>query len=232
MKKEKNKSVSPGDLHDKIGNIPVPEPSGLMDAKFRLLIKEEKKRLMKPELISELKTTHPAGYYVLRIAAGVALFLSGWFTSTVIGTNNRQQLTSLGNEVNMLRETLVLAMVQQNSSVERIKAVQMSSQLGGDEKIIESLLDLLTSDENDNVRLMALEELIKYADQTEVREGLVNCIAKQTSPLVQIRLAEIMMNIHETRSVPEFQKILQNINLNYTVKNKIDETLHSLTENV
>jgi hypothetical protein len=233
MKKEKDKLDSLENLHDKIGKIQVPEPSGAMDAKFRLLIREEKKRVSLSEPVSERRfLTEPVSYYILRVAAGIALFLSGWFASSLIGTGNRQELASLGNEVTMLRETVVLAMVQQNSSVERLKAVQMAGEFEGDVKIIESLLNLLTGDDNDNVRLMALEALIRHADKAEVREGLINSISKQTSPLVQLRLAEIMLVMHEKKSVPEFQKVLQDINLNYTVRNKIDETVHSLTENV
>jgi len=233
MKKQRNNQKSNEDLHDMIGKIPVPEPSGTLDAKFGLLLKEEKKKLLLSEPVPERKRlAYPVSYYVLRIAAGIALFLTGWFASSVTGTRNRDQLTSLGDEVNMLRETLVLAMIQQNSPVERIKAVQMAGQFEADDRIIENLIMMLANDENDNVRLMALEALVKYADQPQVREGLISTISKQSSPMVQLRFAELMVIMQEKRSVPEFQKVLQDVNLNYAVRSKIDETLQLLTENV
>jgi hypothetical protein len=234
MNKEKNVPKINADLHERIGKIPVPEPSGTMDAKFRLLLREEKKRILVSEPVSESKRlAHPVSYYVMRIAAGIALFLSGWFTSSVTDLgNNRDQLTSLGNEVYMLRETLVLAMVQQNSPVERIKAVQMASQFEADDRIIESLIRMLGNDDNDNVRLMALEALVKYADKPEVREKLISTISMQSSPMVQLRLAELMRIMQEKRSVPEFQKVLLDVHLNYTVRSKIDETVRLLIETV
>jgi HEAT repeat protein len=120
-------------------------------------------------------------------------------------------------------------MIEQNSPVERIKAVNMMNQMEkADEKIIQSLLSTLENDENDNVRLIALDALARYADQPAVREGLINAIARQTSPMVQLRLAEIMVSLQEKRSVPEFQKILNNASLNYSVRNKLDETVKIL----
>jgi hypothetical protein len=97
-----------------------------------------------------------------------------------------------------------------------------------DDKIIVSLLTTLENDDNDNVRLLALETLIKYAGKPEVREGLIHAISMQSSPMVQIRLAEIMVSLQEKRSVPEFKKVLNNAQLNYSVRTKIDEAVQTL----
>lgn len=221
------------ELHRDIGNIPVPQPSVRMDERFRLMLDEEKKKDLISGSISERKRSFYLKFSspVWKIAAGIALFLTGWFGASWFGTGtpDKQQLASLNGEVVRLRETLVLAMIEQNSPVERIKAVNMMNQMEqADEKIIHSLLSTLENDENDNVRLIALDALIKYAQQPSVREGLINAISKQTSPMVQLRLAEIMVSLQEKRSVPEFEKILNNANLNYSVRNKLDETVKIL----
>jgi hypothetical protein len=221
------------ELHGEIGNFSVPHPSGRMDERFRMMLEEEKKKDLIGGSITELKRSlyHQLSSPVWRIAAGIALFLMGWFGASWFGTGtpDRHQLASLSGEVVKLRETLVLAMIEQNSPVERIKAVNMMDQMEqADGKIIQSLLSTLENDENDNVRLIALDALIKYSHQPAVREGLINAISKQTSPMVQLRLAEIMVSLQEKRSVPEFEKILNNVNLNYSVRNKLDETVKTL----
>jgi hypothetical protein len=220
------------ELHAQIGEIIVPSPSPKMDERFKILLEEEKKKELINETLAERKRmlipkfSHP----VWRIAAGIALFLMGWFGSSRFGnTPDQQQLASLGGEVAKLRETLVLAMIEQNSPVERIKAVNMMNQMEqADEKIIRSLLTTLENDENVNVRLIALDALSRHTRLPVVREGLIHAISLQTSPMVQLRLAEIMVSLQEKRSVPEFEKILNNANLNYSVRNKLDETVKIL----
>jgi hypothetical protein len=232
MKKQRKQGdesrPTPEELHGDIGNISVPHPSAKMDERFRMMLDEEKKMQLIGGSITERKRSlyqqfsNPAW----RIAAGIALFLAGWFGSSWFGTG---KLESLNGEVVKLRETLVLAMIEQNSPVERIKAVNMMDQMEqADGKIVQSLLSTLENDENDNVRLIALDALIKYSHQPAVREGLIRAISMQTSPMVQLRLAEIMVSLQEKRSVPEFEKILNNANLNYSVRNKLNETVKTL----
>lgn len=221
------------ELHRDIENISVPLPSGKMDERFRMMLEEEKKKDLIGASITERKKPLYQQFSnpFWRIAAGIALFLSGWFGASWFGsgTPDKSQIASLNGEVVKLRETLVLAMLEQNSPVERIKAVNMMDKMEqADAKIIQSLLSTLENDENDNVRLIALDALIKYSNQAIVREGLINSISKQTSPMVQLRLAEIMVSLQEKRSVPEFEKVLNNANLNYSVRNKLGETIKIL----
>jgi hypothetical protein len=207
-----------------------PEPTDRMDKRFYAMLEEEKKRALlgEPEIRTKKLSLGSLLTPGLRIAAGIALFLLGWFTSGWFGSSpsNEKQITNLAGEVKNLKETLVLTMMQQSSTVERIKAVNMISEFDeADKRIIESLIGVLNHDSNDNVRLLALEALVRYSSVPEVREGLVESISNQTSPLIQLRLAEIMLNLNEKRAAPEFQKVLQNASLNYSVRGKMNEAL-------
>jgi hypothetical protein len=210
--------------------IPVPEPSGKMDKRFYALVEEEKRKALLGEPEPELKkpVLNSAVISGLRIAAGISLFLLGWFASGWFGMlpEGNKKLVNLSVEVKQLKETLVLTMMQQSSPVERIKAVNMISEYDlADNQIIESLGDVLDHDSNDNVRLLALDALSRYASKDEVRDRLISSISKQTSPMVQIRFAEIMLALKEKRAVPEFQKVLQSANLNYSVRGKMNEAV-------
>ncbi len=108
-------------------------------------------------------------------AAGIALFVLGWFSASWFGisASGDDKLAGLSGEVRELKETLVLTMMEQTSTVERIKAVNMVAEFEtADLRIIENLLKILDTDNNDNVRLLALEALVRYAGNEEVRKGL------------------------------------------------------------
>ncbi len=57
----------------------------------------------------------------LRIAAGIALFLLGWFTASWSGQRSHtgREMAELSDKVTDLKQTLVLTMMQQNSSLEK-----------------------------------------------------------------------------------------------------------------
>jgi hypothetical protein len=143
----------------------------------------------------------------------------GWFTASSAGQrfNSDKELADLSGRVTDLKETLVLTLMQQNSTLERIRAVNMANEFETpDERIIQGLLAALNHDENDNVRLLALEALIRYPDNSAVREGLIASIENQSSPMLQLRLAEVMVALNERKAAPEFQKILTDAALNYS----------------
>ncbi len=213
-----------------VGESPVTEPSSKMDRRFYAMLEgEERKDLLgAPEGV---KYRFPGIFFhgtAFRIAAGIALFLLGWFSSALFssGIRSKGQVSDLANEVKELKETLVLTMMQQSSSIERIKAVNMVSESGkADDQVIESLFDLLNHDTNDNVRLLALDALSNFVSEQDVRQRLIESISGQTSPMVQIRFTELMLALKEKRAAPEFQKVLGNANLNYNVRGKVKEAL-------
>jgi len=216
-----------------IDETPSPGPSERMDKRFDTMLEEEKKNSLLGE--PEIKTKKLSFVSLLtpgmRIAAGIALFLLGWFTSGWFGssTPRDRQIADLSGEIKQLKETLVLTMMQQSSTVERIKAVNMVSEFEtADSLIIERLIGVLNHDSNDNVRLLALEALVRYSSVPVVRDGLIGSIGNQTSPLVQLRLADIMLALNEKRAAPEFQKVLQDARLNYSVRGKMNETVIAL----
>lgn len=204
------------------------EPTKRMDKRFYAMLEDEKRKLLlgKTDLVRSEKT--PSW---IMVAAGIALFILGWFSSSWLGgsSGSSVQMANLSGEVKDLKETLVLTMMMQSSAVERIKAVNMVSELeDADSQVIESLLRVLNTDSNENVRLLSLEALIRYAENPEVRNGLISSIPNQTSPMIQIRLAEVMIALNEKRAAPEFQKILEDVNLNYSVRNKMNSAVVTL----
>lgn len=139
------------------------------------------------------------------------------------------QLSTLTGEVQRMREMMVLTLLEQPSASQRLKAVSISTQLSyTDETIYQALLKTLNHDSQVNVRLAALDALIDYADRPLVRQGLIEAIAHQDSPLVQITLAEIMVQLQEKRSVDELRNLLKQQELNESAKQEIKKSIKQL----
>ncbi len=213
-----------------IDKMPVEGPSSGMDRKFYEMLEKEKERSFTTGSGFSGKGWFRSSAFTagLRVAAGIGLFLLGWFAASWFGLKSPavREMAELSYELKDLKGTLVLTMMNQNSSLERIKAINMVNEFeNADERIIESLIGALNNDNNDNVRLLSLEALIKYSDNPSVREGLIESIPNQTSPMIQLRLAEVMVALDEKKAASEFQKVLMNTGLNYNVRNKISEAV-------
>ena len=139
------------------------------------------------------------------------------------------QLTALTGEVQHMREMMILTLLEQPSATQRLKAVSISTQLSQtDEKIYQALLKTLNHDPQVNVRLAALDALLDYADQPLVRQGLIEAIPQQESPLVQITLAEMMVQLQEKRSVDELRNLLNRQSLNEEAEQEIKKSIQQL----
>lgn len=139
------------------------------------------------------------------------------------------QIGQLSSEVQQMREVMVLTLLEQPSAMQRLKAVSISTDLVSvDDKIHHALLRTLNEDFQVNVRLAALEALLPYAQDSLVRQGLVQSIAQQDDPLIQIALAQAMVELQEKQAVKELEDLLDQENLNQDAKQTIERSLEVL----
>src|SRR4030043_1997977 len=125
-----------------------------------------------------------------------------------------------------MKTTVMLAMLENSSAAERMKAVQYAQELSGpDEAVLNALARTANDDPNVNVRLMAVDALALYADDPKVREALVQPIVRQERPLVQLALAEVMLALNEKRAVEPIRKIIASPLVDYSVKSKLEATV-------
>jgi len=125
---------------------------------------------------------------------------------------------------------MMLSLLQNPSASERMRAASYASDsrtISPD--ILSALLTTLNNDPNVNVRLTTLDALTLYARNAAVREGLIQSILQQDSPLMQAALADVMLKLQEKRSVPSFKKLLQEKGLNDMVRSRIEQVITRLT---
>ena len=141
-----------------------------------------------------------------------------------------KQLAALTAQMHEMQELMMLSLLQNPSASERIRAVSYTNEITHvNPNVAAALLATLNNDPNVNVRLTTLEALTHFARDPVVREGLIQSILQQDSPLVQAALADAMLKLQEKRAVLPFKKLLQQKDLNGMVRTKIEQTITRLT---
>jgi HEAT repeat protein len=140
------------------------------------------------------------------------------------------QVQALSEQLHEMRQMMMLSLLQNPSASQRMKAASYASEsrtISPD--ILAALLTTLNNDPNVNVRLTTLDALTQYARNAAVREGLIQSILMQDSPLMQAALADVMLKLQEKRAIPSFKKLLQDKGLNDMVRSRIEQVITRLT---
>jgi hypothetical protein len=147
-----------------------------------------------------------------RIAASVILIASGIFIGTnITGVSNaNNEIAGLKSEVKEMKEALIFNGLTEESASERIKAVSYADEINQpDAKIVKALIATMNEDKNVNVRLAALYAVAKFSDNSGVSDALVASLSKQTEPLMQIALINILTEKKESKAKQPIREILQ-----------------------
>jgi hypothetical protein len=233
-KKEKAKRLAEYEsLLRAVDDMEVPEPSAEMGRKFQAMLEEAKKarfledrtpvRRHRPLFV-------PSRGLLPQLAAALSLIIVGWFLGyQVTPRPERARIELLASEVREMKERVMLAMLENSTAAERMKAVHFAQELSSpDEAVLNALARTVNGDPNVNVRLMAVEALALYADHPKVSEALVQAIVRQESPLVQLALADVMLALNEKRAVEPIRKIIASPLVDYSVKSKLEATVRQL----
>lgn len=179
------------------------------------------------------------GTWLLRVAAGLALLIIGFGAGWVFQSKseNGAVMASLNGEeagqVAEMKKVLAFEQMNSTSASERIQAVNHSYEIpDADRDITQLLINTLNFDPNVNVRLAACQALTHFAAETEVKEALIQSLAIQTDPNIQISLIEALVAIKEKRAVDQFQQLARNQEVLDVVRLKATEGMNRLQPGV
>ncbi len=219
-------------LYAQTGTLPQPAPSERLRENFYAMLSQEKRSSEKNlwqqfagwlQQNPSIRLSHLVIGMVL-VAIGIAI---GFYLNPT--EQYKAQISGLSGEIQQMREVMVLTLLEQPSATQRLKAVSITTGLQqADAKVYNALLRTLNEDAQVNVRLAALEALLQYAQDPIVREGLVQSISLQSSPLVQIALAEAMVKMQETQAVDPLKNLLEHEDLNEVAKQAIEKSIRTL----
>lgn len=216
--------------------VPVPQASADMPVRFQAMLEEYKESQTQRanpvsgfiEKIKQLWSFQPGmqlAYTIVLIVVGLGI----GFLMNRQGYDSKKEMAALSSQVHDMKEMMMLSLLENPSASERIRGVSYTNEIkSANKEVIGALLSTLNNDPNVNVRLVTLEALTQYSNDATVREGLVQSIVQQDSPLVQAALADVMLKLQEKKSIQSFRKLLQQKDLDHSIRNKIEQTITGL----
>lgn len=230
-------------LWKNLASLPEEQPSPALQSQFKAMLESyQEGRWEKTSLAAE-KSKAPApmlwglGNWRQLPAAGIVwacLFLAcGYFIgrSSVPGASQdtQEKFAAMQNELAATRRMVALSMLQQQSASQRLEGVSWSTRLPEpDPKVLGALQHTLRFDNSVDVRLAALDALSPYASRPEVRHELVDALQSQQSPLVQIAMIDLLVDLHDKNAVSQFKRFQQDPKLDPTVKKRVDWGIQQL----
>jgi hypothetical protein len=192
----------------------VLEPSAKLKQSFEEMLAEEIKVSKKEKVI----TLNPWWY---RAAAAVAFIVVGVTLGFWISNENHRQMAIAKANAEKARAEQVVTMISNASAGQRILGVKSALENEAvNIEILRALIKTLDTDPNTNVRMAALEALRRFYSEPMVRKALITSLTKQTDPVVQISLIQVLVEMKEKRALKPLQKIIEDQELIPAVKDE------------
>jgi hypothetical protein len=132
-------------------------------------------------------------------------------------------------EIKEMKEMLLYSLIDDESASQRIKAVNYAEEITNpNQKVIGVLVSTLNHDRNVNVRLAALYSLASFSDNRMVRDSLVASLPRQTEPLIQVMLINLLAAKKDSRAIGPIKEIISNSNTLPAVKEAAEQSLKTL----
>jgi hypothetical protein len=218
------------EIWQKLAGLPRQEPSPDSRARFETMLNAyQEGRWEKSSLAHERGSwfavwMRSAFAPPLASALAACLLLAGFIAGEHFSATrpvNDQQIASLQTELTSMRQLVALSLLEQQSASQRLQGVTYSTQVErSDPEISAALLHALRFDNSVDVRLSALDALRRYKDDAQVRTGLLNALQDQQSPLVQIALIDLFVEMRESDAKDHLRRIEQDTKVNPAVRQR------------
>jgi HEAT repeats/Putative zinc-finger len=130
-------------------------------------------------------------------------------------------VAQLRGEVSNMRQMVALSLMQQQSAGERLRGVNWAYRVeSSDTEVLSALLETVNNDSSVNVRLSAVEALHRFGASPVTRTAIVQSIRKQTSPLVQIALIELLVDLKVTDAARELNSLASDNTVDASVRDR------------
>jgi len=212
-----------------LGDREVSVPSSSMDASFYKALNEFEAE-GSSKVAPEAAVAKPMWQSALKYAAvGLVLLLSGMFVGRQLAPTDNSVDMAILEQADEDIQINVARMTMSRSSTHKMEAIQETKDMDDpSDKIFEALNQVLLSDRSINVRLSAIEAMLHFSDDPLAREYLIKAIPYQESPIVQIALADAMINLEEKESLGTMQEMLESGKLELEVKDHFADAIKIL----
>ncbi len=226
-------------LWTRLAATPAEEPDTRVRARFYAMLEGYRqglggardlapRRSSRADLLASL-FAHPAA---LRIGFASLLLVAGFFAGYSLRSsrNGNEEMANLKEEVHEMRQMVTISLLKQQSASERLKGVSWSNQVSRpDPEFLSTLIHTLNYDPNVDVRLASVDALSRFAGEATVRGELVKSLPRQDSPLVQISLIDLLVQLHERQSVDVLRQLTNDASQNEQVRRRAQWGLQKLS---
>jgi hypothetical protein len=151
---------------------------------------------------------------VLQAGIALVLLLVGLVAGNALPGSTDREMAGLREEL----RTVSLALLDHQSASERLRAIEWSKQGLSDTRVVDALVETVRGDRNVNVRLAALAALSNRIDRPEVGVALTDALRRQRAPLMQVALAEVLLDGNVDGSAAAIEMLLEEEGLDPSVR--------------
>lgn len=225
-----------GRLWRALGELPAEEPDPRLRARFAAMLAAEVARergagVLRPRFGRPRGVRLAMSPAVRRFAALAAVLVVGVLAGSELARRrDDRQLEALRGEVASLHATVTTALLAGQSSSERLRGVAYGREASAlDPQVAEALIEALRHDPDVNVRLAALEALRPLAGRAAERPKLVAALDRQSSPLVQLSLIDVLLESDGAAARGDLARLLDDANLDPAVRGYLRSRLGKST---
>jgi len=227
------------EIWKKLALLPVEQPSPSVGTRFQALLESyQEGRWEKSNLASERAKFKGLGDLVnwlwtpsLSAAWACVLVVAGFLGGRYIDRGNEaKQLAAMQAELHSTKALVALSLLQQQSASDRLEGVSYTTRMNApDPQVLDALQHTLRYDSSVDVRLAALDALSRYGSRPDVSRGLVDSLNGEQSPLVQVALIDVLVDLREANAIAPLKRIQQNPNVDPAVRKHADWGLKKLS---
>ena len=230
--------VALGGLWERLADLPVPEPSLSLDARWKstleALFESNRFESSTPESnrTAPRRTWSFANFWprnpVWQAAVALACLLIGLLAGTSLPRRNNE-IAKLHEEIASTREMVALSLLQQQSATERLRGVDYTGRMRTMEPdVVLALTEAVAHDPSVNVRLAAINALSKTSGSPGVLQSLERSLPRQDSPIVQAALIDYLVDARDSRALGTLRQLEAQPDLNPAVLERARFALQQL----
>jgi Putative zinc-finger len=220
----------------KLATLPAEEPSPRLREQFYAMLETHQREADAPSpfalarsridsFFAALLPAQPA----LQFAFALALLVGGLFAGqhflakpTVVlpaDDSAKKELADLRKQMDSMNQLVTYSLLQQQSTSERMQTVLAKMDLKSpDRKVLTDLVGALAFDPSINVRLSAVEALAQHSDDSLVRAGVLSALPRESAPLVQVAMIELLAPWRDQAAKPVLEKLSRDEALDRNVR--------------
>lgn len=204
------------EVMEKMNTTPELVPSEALKKGFEHFLAQESQHKPEGKSIAMI----PMFY---RIAASIILLMVVGVTTYWVRKDmqNQDRITKIEQELAESKRAIMALLDNEFSPSQRMRGVSVAYEMKKpDDEIVGVLVKTLNNDPNTNVRLAALDALSKFSSEDDVRKSLIESLATQKDPIVQIALIQLMVSMKEKTVIKQLEKITKDSRIMKAVKDE------------